>query len=44
MFSCNVVSHWAQLVSFLNCLQDVKLPRIAIYRDELQLKLKLHQL
>ena len=34
MFSCNVVSRWAQLVSFLNCLQDVKLSRIAIYRDE----------
>ena len=34
MFSCNVLSHWAQLVSFLNCLQDVKLSRIAIYRDE----------
>ena len=34
MFSCNVVSHWAQLVSFLNCLQDVKLSRIAIYRDK----------
>ena len=34
MFSCNVVSCWAQLVSFLNCLQDVKLSRIAIYRDE----------
>ena len=28
MFSCNVVSRWAQVVSFLNCLQD------AIYRDE----------
>ena len=25
---------WAQLVSFLNCLPDVKLSRIAIYRDE----------
>ena len=34
MFSCNVLSHWAQLVSFLNCLQDVKLPWIAICRDE----------
>ena len=34
MFSCNVVSRWAQLVSFLNCLQDVKLSRIAGYRDE----------
>ena len=34
MFSCNVVSRWAQVVSFLNCLQDVKLSRIAIYRDE----------
>ena len=34
MFSCNVVSRWAQLVSFLNCLQDVKLSRIAIYGDE----------
>ena len=34
MFSCNVVSRWAQLVSFLNCLQDVKLSRIAIYRGE----------
>ena len=34
MFSCNVVSRCAQLVSFLNCLQDVKLSRIAIYRDE----------
>ena len=34
MFSCNVVSHCAQLVSFLSCLQDVKLSRIAIYRDE----------
>ena len=34
MFSCNVVSCWAQLVSFLNCFQDVKLSRIAIYRDE----------
>ena len=33
-FPCNVVSRWAQLVSFLNCLQDVKLSRIAIYRDE----------
>ena len=34
MFSCNVVSRWAQLVSFLNCLQDVELLRIAIYRDK----------
>ena len=34
MFSCNVVSRCAQLVSFLSCLQDVKLSRIAIYRDE----------
>ena len=34
MFSCNFVSRWAQLVSFLNCLQDVKLSRIAIYGDE----------
>ena len=34
MFSCNVVSCWAQLVSFFNRLQDVKLSRIAIYRDE----------
>ena len=34
MFSCNVVSCWAQLVSFLNCLQDVSLSRTAIYRDE----------
>ena len=33
-FSCNVVSRWYQLVSFLNCLQDVKLSRIAICRDE----------
>ena len=24
MFSYNVVSRWAQLISFLNCLQDVK--------------------
>ena len=44
MFSYNVVSRWAQLVSFLNCLLDVKLSRIAIYKNELQLKLKLHQL
>ena len=43
MFSCNVVSRWAQLVSFLNCLQDVKLSLIAIYRDEFR-RLKLHQL
>ena len=34
MFSCNVVSRCVQLVSFLNCLQDFKLSRIAIYRDE----------
>ena len=34
MFSCNVVSCCAQLVSFLSCLQDVKLSRIVIYRDE----------
>ena len=34
MFSCNVVSCWAQLVSFLNCLQDVSLSRTAIHRDE----------
>ena len=34
MFSCNVVSRWAQLVTFLNCFQDVKLSRIAIYRNE----------
>ena len=34
MFFCNVVSRWAQLVSFLICLQDVKLSRIAIYRYE----------
>ena len=35
MFSCNVVSRWAQLVSFfLNCVQVVKLSQIAIYRDE----------
>ena len=34
MFSCNVVSRWAQLVTFLNCFQDIKLSRIAIYRDE----------
>ena len=34
MFSCNVVSRCAQLVSFLSCLQDVKLSRIVIYRDE----------
>ena len=34
MFSCKVISRWAQLVTFLNCLQDVKLSRIAIYRDE----------
>ena len=27
-------SRWAQLVSFLNCLQDVKLSGIVIYRDE----------
>ena len=35
MFSCNVVvvSRCAQLVSFLNCLQDVKLSQIVIYRD-----------
>ena len=44
MFSCNVVSRWAQLVSFLNCLLDVELSRIAIYKNELHLKLKLHQL
>ena len=36
MFSCNVVvvSRCAQFVSFLNCLQDVKLSRIVIYRDK----------
>ena len=34
MFFCNFVSRWAQLVSFLNCLQDVKLSGIAINRDE----------
>ena len=34
MFSCNVVSRWAQLVSFLNSLQGVKLSQIAIYRNE----------
>ena len=34
MFSCNVVSRCAQLVSFSGCLQDFKLSRIAIYRDE----------
>ena len=36
MFSCNVVvvSRCAQLVSFLNCLQDVKLSQIVIYRDK----------
>lgn len=34
MFSCNVVSRWAQLVSSLNSLPDVKLLWIAIYRNE----------
>ena len=36
MFSCNVVLRWAQLFSFLICLQDVKVSRIAIYRYELR--------
>ena len=39
MFSCNAVSRWAQIVSFLNyCLQEVKLSRIAIYRGEFRRK------
>ena len=46
MFFCNVVSRWAQLVSFLCRMLNVTDSDLQIqnYKNEVQLKLKLHQL
>ena len=48
MFLCNVVSRWAQLVSFLcrslKIITDSDLLQIQNYKIEMQLKLKVHQL